>query len=122
MELAERAKKGVIVMNTEAVQSSVMALNSNRVLNTGKPATVSASRKSAADEDAVGLVISDKGDKADKVASENISGAQSSIKNADMAQEAMNFIKANILESDDFMSAQANQVPQNVLRLLEAID
>lgn len=53
-------------------------------------------------------------------AHENTSAAESVIRDADMAKVAMEFAKNNILtQSAQSMLAQANQQPQNVLRLLQ---
>jgi flagellin len=49
----------------------------------------------------------------------NLTAAESRIRDADMAQEMMNFTRLNILiQSGTAMLAQANQLPQNVLSLL----
>ena len=51
--------------------------------------------------------------------SENLSAAESRIRDVDMAKEMMNFSKNNILnQAATAMLAQANQVPQGVLQLL----
>ena len=53
------------------------------------------------------------------VASENLTAAESRIRDADMAQEMMNFVRQQILlQSGTAMLAQANAVPQSVLQLL----
>ncbi|HQE49317.1 MAG TPA: flagellin, partial [Fervidobacterium sp.] len=53
------------------------------------------------------------------VASENLTAAESRIRDADMAQEMMQFTKQQILmQSGMSMIAQANALPQNVLQLL----
>ncbi|MCM3635949.1 flagellin [Paenibacillus camelliae] len=53
------------------------------------------------------------------VNAENLSAAHSRIKDADMAQEMTNFTKNQILvQAGTSMLAQANSVPQNVLKLL----
>lgn len=52
-------------------------------------------------------------------ASENLSAAESRIRDVDMAKEMMNFTKNNILQqAATAMLAQANQQPQGVLQLL----
>ena len=52
-------------------------------------------------------------------ASENLSAAESRIRDLDMAKEMMNFTKLNILsQAGTSMLAQANQLPNNVLSLL----
>lgn len=52
-------------------------------------------------------------------ASENLSAAESRIRDVDMAKEMMNFTKNNILQqAANAMLAQANQQPQGVLQLL----
>ena len=51
--------------------------------------------------------------------SENLSAAESRIRDVDMAKEMMNFTKNNILsQAAQAMLAQANQQPQGVLQLL----
>ncbi len=51
---------------------------------------------------------------------ENMQGAESRIRDADMAKEMMNFTKNNILnQAATAMLAQANQAPQTVLQLLQ---
>lgn len=52
-------------------------------------------------------------------ASENLSAAESRIRDVDMAKEMMNYSKNNILtQAAQAMLAQANQTPQGVLQLL----
>ena len=54
------------------------------------------------------------------VTTENITAAESRIRDTDMAQEMMNYTKNNILvQAAQAMLAQANQVPQGVLQLLQ---
>jgi len=54
-----------------------------------------------------------------QVASENLSAAESTIRDVDFAAESSQFTKNNILvQSATAMLAQANQLPQNVLKLL----
>ncbi|MCR5347739.1 MAG: hypothetical protein K6E38_08170 [Fretibacterium sp.] len=53
------------------------------------------------------------------IASENLMGAYSRIRDTDMAKEAMNFAKLQILvQSGNSMLSQANQLPQNVMSLM----
>jgi len=53
------------------------------------------------------------------VASENLTAAESRIRDADMAKEIMEFTKQQILlQSANAMLAQSNMIPQNVLQLL----
>ena len=53
------------------------------------------------------------------VASENLTAAESRIRDVDMAKEIMEFIKQQILmQSANAMLAQSNMIPQNVLQLL----
>src|SRR5690606_38488488 len=50
---------------------------------------------------------------------ENLTAAESRIRDTDMAKEMMEFTKNNILtQAAQAMLAQANQVPQGVLQLL----
>jgi len=52
--------------------------------------------------------------------SENISAAESRIRDTDMAKEMMNYTKSQILtQASQSMLAQANQAPRNVLQLLQ---
>ena len=54
------------------------------------------------------------------ITSENLSDAESRIRDTDMAKEMMNYTKANILQQAAVsMMAQANQRPQSVLQLLQ---
>jgi flagellin len=54
------------------------------------------------------------------VAVENLSASESRIRDADMAQEMVSFTKSQILsQAGTAMLAQANQAPQQVLRLLQ---
>ena len=54
------------------------------------------------------------------VMQENIQDAESTIRDTDVAEEMMSYTKNNILvQSAQAMLAQANQVPQGVLQLLQ---
>lgn len=54
------------------------------------------------------------------VTSENMTAAESRIRDVDMADEMMSYTKNNILvQASQAMLAQANQVPQGVLQLLQ---
>ena len=54
------------------------------------------------------------------VSKENLTAASSRIKDVDMAEESTEYARQNILvQSGTAMLAQANQVPQCVLRLLQ---
>jgi len=54
------------------------------------------------------------------ISKENLTAASSRIQDVDVAEEATNFAKQNILvQSGTAMLAQANQLPQSVLRLLQ---
>ena len=54
------------------------------------------------------------------VTTENITAAESRIRDTDMAEEMMNYTKNNILiQASQSMLAQANQMPQGVLQLLQ---
>lgn len=55
-----------------------------------------------------------------QVSSENLSAAESRIRDADMAKEIMEFTKQQILmQTSNAMLAQSNTIPQNVLKLLQ---
>ena len=54
-----------------------------------------------------------------KVTSENMTAAESRIRDTDMAKEMSAFTKNNILvQASQAMLAQANQTPQGILQLL----
>ena len=54
------------------------------------------------------------------VTTENMTAAESRIRDVDMADEMMNYTKNNILvQASQAMLAQANQLPQGVLQLLQ---
>ena len=54
-----------------------------------------------------------------EVTSENITSAESRIRDTDMADEIMNFTKNNILlQASQSMLAQSNSIPQSILSLL----
>ena len=54
------------------------------------------------------------------VTTENITSAESRIRDVDMAKEMMNYTKNSVLvQSAQAMLAQANQQPQSVLQLLQ---
>jgi len=53
------------------------------------------------------------------ISSENLSDAESRVRNADMAREMMRFTMSNVLQQASVsMLAQANQLPNNLLQLL----
>jgi len=53
------------------------------------------------------------------ISSENLSDAESRVRNADMAREMMRFTMSNVLnQASVSMLSQANQVPNNLLQLL----
>ena len=53
------------------------------------------------------------------VASQNLSAAESRLRDLDYAKEMMNFVRIQILvQANNSMMAQANQLPRNVLALL----
>ena len=55
-----------------------------------------------------------------RVTQENLTSAESTIRDVDFAQESANFTKNNILvQASTAMLAQANQLPQQVLKLLQ---
>ena len=55
-----------------------------------------------------------------QTASENVTSAESRIRDLDMAEEMTMFTKNNILnQAGQAMLAQANQLPQGILQLLQ---
>jgi flagellin len=78
--------------------------------------------KLASDRAAIGSNIESLGYYNDQLASlsNNLSAAKSRITDVDVAQESTNYAKQNILvQSGTAMLAQANSMPQSVLRLLQ---
>ena len=56
------------------------------------------------------------------ISKENLTAASSRIQDVDVAEEATNYAKQNILvQSGTAMLAQANQAPQSVLKLLQQL-
>ena len=54
------------------------------------------------------------------ISSENLSDAESRVRNADMAREMMDFMQMNVLfDAGMLMLAQANQLPNTILQLLQ---
>jgi flagellin len=57
-----------------------------------------------------------------RVSEEELISAESTIRDADMAEEISNFTRNQImLQSATAMLGQANQVPRNILSLLEKV-
>ncbi|UTE74985.1 hypothetical protein M1I95_03490 [Rossellomorea marisflavi] len=55
-----------------------------------------------------------------QMSNENLTSAESRIRDTDMAKEMTNFTKNNILnQAGQAMLAQANQLPQGILQLLK---
>ncbi|SIB02382.1 Flagellin [Mycobacteroides abscessus subsp. abscessus] len=55
-----------------------------------------------------------------QMANENLTSAESRIRDLDMAEEMTNFTRNNILnQAGQAMLAQANQLPQGILQLLK---
>ena len=55
-----------------------------------------------------------------QTANENLTSAESRIRDLDMAKEMSNFTRNNILnQAGQAMLAQANQLPQGILQLLK---
>ena len=55
-----------------------------------------------------------------QISSENLTSAESRIRDLDMAEEMTNFTRNNILnQAGQAMLAQANQLPQGILQLLK---
>ncbi|MBY6931395.1 flagellin [Clostridium botulinum] len=100
--------KGLSVVSSEDANASVEAFD--KALN-----KVSAERsKLGAIQNRLEHTVNNLG-----TSSENLSAAESRIRDVDMAKEMMNFSKNNILsQAAQAMLAQANQQPQGVLQLL----
>jgi len=100
--------EGIKVDTASAAEASISSINS-------AIETVSAQRsKLGAYQNRLEHTINNLG-----TASENLSAAESRIRDVDMAKEMMEFTKNNILsQAAQGMLAQANQQPQGVLQLL----
>lgn len=101
--------KGVDVSNKEMASKSITSID-NAI------SQVSAERsKLGAYQNRLDHTINNLG-----TSSENLTAAESRIRDVNMAQEMMNFTKNNILsQAAQSMLAQANQQPQGVLQLLQ---
>ncbi|KUK40821.1 MAG: Flagellin domain protein [Clostridia bacterium 62_21] len=100
--------KGIDVSNQDSANNAIEAIN-NAI------ETVSTERaKLGAYQNRLEHTIANLG-----VAAENLTAAESRIRDVDMAQEMMNFTRQQILvQAGTVMLAQANMAPQAVLRLL----
>ncbi|MDH7524778.1 MAG: flagellin [Peptococcaceae bacterium] len=103
------AQKGINVSTQDDANNAITKINT-------AISTVSAERsKLGAYQNRLEHTIANLG-----TASENLSAAESRIRDADMASEIMNFTKLNILaQAGTAMLAQANMRPQSVLQLLQ---
>ena len=103
-----------------------------RLKNVGIAEQGAAGKSIARIKDAVNTVSSTRGDLGAiqnrlehtinnlSVTTENMTAAESRIRDTDMAEEMMSYTKNNILvQASQAMLAQANQVPQGVLQLLQ---
>lgn len=102
-------KAGIAVNSQTAANSAITAINAALT-------TVSTERsKLGAYQNRLEHTINNLG-----TAAENLSAAESRIRDVDMAQEMMQFTKLNILaQAGTAMLAQANMRPQSVLQLLQ---
>ena len=102
------AAKGILVLRQDAANKAITIIND--AIN-----TVSIERsKLGAVQNRLEHTIANLG-----VSSENLSAAESRIRDVDMAQEMMNFTRNQILQqAGTAMLAQANMAPQAVLKLL----
>ncbi|HHW43392.1 MAG TPA: flagellin [Desulfotomaculum sp.] len=102
------AAKGILVLRQDAANNAITVINN--AIN-----TVSIERsKLGAVQNRLEHTIANLG-----VSSENLSAAESRIRDVDMAQEMMNFTRNQILQqAGTAMLAQANMAPQAVLKLL----
>lgn len=102
------AYKGILVLRQDAANNAITVINN--AIN-----TVSIERsKLGAVQNRLEHTIANLG-----VSSENLSAAESRIRDVDMAQEMMNFTRNQILQqAGTAMLAQANMAPQAVLKLL----
>ena len=105
-----------------AVAASTLAVTSAANAATALTAVKAAITQLATDRANVGANISTLNSYGDQlgVLKDNITSANSRIKDVDVATESANFAKYNILvQAGTAMLAQANQLPQGVLKLLQ---
>ncbi|RIU94449.1 flagellin Hag [Oceanobacillus picturae] len=109
LKVATSATEGIDISNQEAADTAITAIQ--EAID-----TVSAERsKLGATQNRLEHTINNLG-----TSSENLTAAESRIRDVDMAKEMMNFTKNNILsQAAQSMLAQANQQPQGVLQLLQ---
>lgn len=116
-----------LTIDISSMQTSALGLSGVDISTQGGAATAIADIKSAIDS--VSKIRGKLGASQNRlehtinnlsVTSENITAAESRIRDVDMAKEMMAYTKNNILvQSSQAMLAQANQVPQGVLQLLQ---
>ncbi|MCG3420302.1 flagellin Hag [Oceanobacillus jordanicus] len=107
--VARSTTEGIDISNQEAADTAITTIQ--EAID-----TVSAERsKLGATQNRLEHTINNLG-----TSSENLTAAESRIRDVDMAKEMMNFTKNNILsQAAQSMLAQANQQPQGVLQLLQ---
>ena len=125
-----------ITITLKAMSASSMADSNNNTVNLNSEVDISTATQAQASIDVVNKAIdiissmrSDFGALQNRlehtinnlgVQTENLSAAESRIRDVDMAKEMMTYTKNNILvQASQAMLAQANQVPQGVLQLLQ---
>ena len=125
-----------ITITLKAMSASSMADSNNNAVNLNSEVDISTATQAQASIDVVNKAIdiissmrSDFGALQNRlehtinnlgVQTENLSAAESRIRDVDMAKEMMTYTKNNILvQASQAMLAQANQVPQGVLQLLQ---
>ena len=125
-----------ITITLKAMSASSMADSNNNTVNLTTDVNISTATQAQASIDKINKAIdiissmrSDFGALQNRlehtinnlgVQTENLSAAESRIRDVDMAKEMMAYTKNNILvQASQAMLAQANQVPQGVLQLLQ---
>ena len=99
---------------TEPIEGGIMNANAIEIIDAAIEQVSSERSKLGAFQNRLDHVINNLG-----VAAENLSAANSRIRDVDMAQEMMNFTRNQILvQAGTAMLAQANARPQSVLQLL----
>ena len=94
-------------INNSKMSKSIEKLSSGMAIN-------------RAGDNAAGLAVSEKMRAQISGIDQAVKNAQDGIRDTDMAKEMMNFTKSQILsQASQAMLAQANQLPQGVLQLLQ---
>ena len=127
LHVTEKSSGGTITVALKKMDSTALSTNNLKVDTAANAKTAIQTAKTAIDT--VSSMRSDFGALQNRlehtinnlgVQAENITASESRIRDVDMAKEMMTYTKNNILvQASQAMLAQANQVPQGVLQLLQ---